>query len=126
MRTVLLSKSDELYLEKCAQEHSFSYGIIVGHVSTSMLLLRPPPRRFILLTECSSFIYILPHLKFQQADLTKSIVVHLARNSEEDADLEDLTDVRLGISDINSHALASQWLSASKMCPGSFDVIGGH
>ncbi|XP_030570034.1 protein odr-4 homolog [Drosophila novamexicana] len=90
MRTVLLSKSDELYLEKCAQEHSFSYGIIVGH----------------------------------QADLTKSIVVHLARNSEEDADLEDLTDVRLGISDINSHALASQWLSASKMCPGSFDVIG--
>ncbi|XP_017862775.1 PREDICTED: protein odr-4 homolog [Drosophila arizonae] len=90
MRTVLLSKSDELYLEKCAQEHSFSYGIIIGH----------------------------------QADVSKSIVVHLARNSEEDADLEDLTDVRLTIRDINSQALASQWLSASKMCPGSFDVIG--
>ncbi|EDV51561.1 protein odr-4 homolog [Drosophila erecta] len=90
MRTVLLSKHDELYLEKCAQENQFSYGIIVGH----------------------------------QADLTKSVVVHLARNNEEDADLEDLTDVRLTISDINSQALASQWLSASKMCPGSFDVIG--
>ncbi|ALC44330.1 CG10616 [Drosophila busckii] len=90
MRTVLLSKSDQLYLEKCAQEHSFSYGIIIGH----------------------------------QADLTKSIVVHLARNSEEDADLEDLNDVRLTIRDINSQALASQWLSASKMCPGSFDVLG--
>ncbi|KAH8369800.1 hypothetical protein KR093_000992 [Drosophila rubida] len=90
MRTVLLSKADEVYLEKCAQEHSFSYGIIVGH----------------------------------QADLTKSIVVHLARNNEEDADLEDLTDVRFTISDVNSQALASQWLSASKMCPGSFDVIG--
>ncbi|XP_037720583.1 protein odr-4 homolog isoform X2 [Drosophila subpulchrella] len=90
MRTVLLSKHDELYLEKCAQENQFSYGIIVGH----------------------------------QADLTKSVVVHLARNNEEDADLEDLADVRLTISDINSQALASQWLSASKMCPGSFDVIG--
>ncbi|XP_017043373.1 protein odr-4 homolog [Drosophila ficusphila] len=90
MRTVLLSKTDELYLEKCAQENQFSYGIIVGH----------------------------------QADLTKSVVVHLARNNEEDADLEDLSDVRLTISDINSQALASQWLSASKMCPGSFDVIG--
>ncbi|KAH8397497.1 hypothetical protein KR222_008325 [Zaprionus bogoriensis] len=90
MRTVLLSKADEVYLEKCAQEHSFSYGIIVGH----------------------------------QADLSKSIVVHLARNSEEDADLEDLSDVQLTIRDINSQALASQWLSASKMCPGSFDVIG--
>ncbi|XP_016978082.1 protein odr-4 homolog [Drosophila rhopaloa] len=90
MRTVLLSKSDELYLEKCAQENQFSYGIIVGH----------------------------------QADLTKSVVVHLARNNEEDGDLEDLADVRLTISDINSQALASQWLSASKMCPGSFDVIG--
>ncbi|XP_068141957.1 protein odr-4 homolog [Drosophila tropicalis] len=90
MRTLLLSKSDELYLEKCAQEHKFSYGIIIGH----------------------------------QADLSKSIVVHLARNNEEDADLEDLTDVRLTIDDINSQALASQWLSASKMCPGSFDVIG--
>ncbi|XP_017071316.1 protein odr-4 homolog [Drosophila eugracilis] len=90
MRTVLLSKHDELYLEKCAQENQFSYGIIVGH----------------------------------QADLTKSIVVHLARNNEEDADVEDLADVRLTISDINSQALASQWLSASKMCPGSFDVIG--
>jgi len=33
MRTVLLSKHDELYLEKCAQENQFSYGIIVGHVS---------------------------------------------------------------------------------------------
>ncbi|XP_017128562.1 protein odr-4 homolog [Drosophila elegans] len=90
MRTVLLSKSDELYLEKCAQENQFSYGIIVGH----------------------------------QADLTKSVVVHLARNNEEDGDVEDLADVRLSISDINSQALASQWLSASKMCPGSFDVIG--
>ncbi|XP_020816854.1 protein odr-4 homolog [Drosophila serrata] len=90
MRTVLLSKADEVYLEKCAQENQFSYGIIVGH----------------------------------QADLTKSVVVHLARNNEEDADLEDLTDVRLTIGDINSQALASQWLSASKMCPGSFDVIG--
>ncbi|KAH8301081.1 hypothetical protein KR018_000935 [Drosophila ironensis] len=90
MRTVLLSKSDELYLEKCAQENQFSYGIIVGH----------------------------------QADLTKSVVVHLARNIEEDAELEDLNDVRLTIQDINSKALASQWLSASKMCPGSFDVIG--
>lgn len=60
----------------------------------------------------------------QQADLTKSIVVHLARNSEEDADLEDLSDVRFTIRDVNSQALASQWLSASKMCPGSFDVIG--
>lgn len=90
MRTVLLSKADEVYLEKCAQEHSFSYGIIVGH----------------------------------QADLTKSIVVHLARNNEEDADLEDLTDVSLTINDVNSQALATQWLSASKMCPGSFDVIG--
>ncbi|XP_039149127.1 protein odr-4 homolog isoform X1 [Drosophila simulans] len=90
MRTVLLSKHDELYLEKCAQENQFSYGIIVGH----------------------------------QADLTKSVVVHLARNNEEDADMEDLSEVRLTISDINSQALASQWLSASKMCPGSFDVIG--
>ncbi|KAH8380359.1 hypothetical protein KR009_010169 [Drosophila setifemur] len=90
MRTVLLSKTDELYLEKCAQENRFSYGIIVGH----------------------------------QADLSKSIVVHLARNIEEDADLEDLSEVRLAIQDINSQALASQWLSASKMCPGSFDVIG--
>ncbi|XP_062128556.1 protein odr-4 homolog [Drosophila sulfurigaster albostrigata] len=90
MRTVLLSKADEVYLEKCAQEHSFSYGIIVGH----------------------------------QADLTKSIVVHLARNNEEDADLEDLNDVNFTIRDVNSQALASQWLSASKMCPGSFDVIG--
>ncbi|KAH8240236.1 hypothetical protein KR032_012360 [Drosophila birchii] len=90
MRTVLLSKADEVYLEKCAQENQFSYGIIVGH----------------------------------QADLTKSVVVHLARNNEEDADLEDLTDVRLTIGDINAQALASQWLSASKMCPGSFDVIG--
>jgi len=53
------------------------------------------------------------------------VVVHLARNNEEDADLEDLSEVRLTISDINSQALASQWLSASKMCPGSFDVIGG-
>lgn len=33
MHTVLLSKADEVYLEKCAQEHSFSYGIIIGHVS---------------------------------------------------------------------------------------------
>lgn len=33
MRTVLLSKADEVYLEKCAQENQFSYGIIVGHVS---------------------------------------------------------------------------------------------
>ncbi|KAH8296189.1 hypothetical protein KR054_002750 [Drosophila jambulina] len=90
MRTVLLSKADEVYLEKCAQENQFSYGIIVGH----------------------------------QADLSKSVVVHLARNNEEDADLEDLTEVRLTIGDINSQALASQWLSASKMCPGSFDVIG--
>ncbi|XP_070135813.1 protein odr-4 homolog [Drosophila bipectinata] len=90
MRTVLLSKSDELYLEKCAQENQFSYGIIVGH----------------------------------QADLTKSIVVHLARNNEEDGELEDINDVRLTIADVNSQALASQWLSASKMCPGSFDVIG--
>ncbi|XP_017016434.1 protein odr-4 homolog [Drosophila kikkawai] len=90
MRTVLLSKADEVYLEKCAQENQFSYGIIVGH----------------------------------QADLSKSVVVHLARNNEEDADLEDLTDVRLTIGDINAQALASQWLSASKMCPGSFDVIG--
>ncbi|KAH8338307.1 hypothetical protein KR067_007032 [Drosophila pandora] len=90
MRTVLLSKSDELYLEKCAQENQFAYGIIVGH----------------------------------QADLTKSIVVHLARNNEEDGDLEDINDVRLTIADVNSQALASQWLSASKMCPGSFDVIG--
>ncbi|EDV96096.1 protein odr-4 homolog [Drosophila grimshawi] len=90
MRTVLLSKTDELYLEKCAQEHSFSYGIIVGH----------------------------------QADITKSIVVHLARNNEEDADLEDLSNVQLSIRDIKSQSLASQWLSASKMCPGSFDVIG--
>ncbi|KAM8708827.1 hypothetical protein ACLKA7_015747 [Drosophila subpalustris] len=90
MHTVLLSKADEVYLEKCAQEHSFSYGIIVGH----------------------------------QADLTKSIVVHLARNNEEDADLEDLTDICLTTSDINAQALATQWLSASKMCPGSFDVIG--
>ncbi|XP_034657444.1 protein odr-4 homolog [Drosophila subobscura] len=90
MRTLLLSKADELYLEKCAQEHRFSYGIIIGH----------------------------------QADLSKTFVVHLARNNEEDADLEDLTEVGLSISDISSQALASQWLSASKMCPGSFDVIG--
>ncbi|XP_030385521.1 protein odr-4 homolog isoform X1 [Scaptodrosophila lebanonensis] len=90
IRTVLLHKADELYLAKCAQEHKFSYGIIVGH----------------------------------QAELNKSVVVHMARNNEEDADLEDLSDVRLTISDINSQALASQWLSASKMCPGSFDVIG--
>ncbi|XP_022225294.1 LOW QUALITY PROTEIN: protein odr-4 homolog [Drosophila obscura] len=90
MRTLLLSKADELYLEKCAQEHRFSYGIIIGH----------------------------------QADLSKTFVVHLARNNEEDADLEDLTEVGLTISDISSQALASQWLSASKMCPGSFDVIG--
>ncbi|XP_017138043.1 protein odr-4 homolog [Drosophila miranda] len=87
MRTLLLSKADEHYLEKCAREHRFSYGIIIGH----------------------------------QADLTKTFVVHLARNNEDDVDLEDMTEVGLTIS---SQALASQWLSASKMCPGSFDVIG--
>lgn len=38
MRTVLLSKADEVYLEKCAQEHSFSYGIIVGHVSATIVM----------------------------------------------------------------------------------------
>lgn len=51
MHTVLLSKADEVYLEKCAQEHSFSYGIIIGHVSKRRTTFRAPPRRFILLME---------------------------------------------------------------------------
>lgn len=33
MAKLLLSKSDEEYLEKCATQLKFSYGIIVGQVS---------------------------------------------------------------------------------------------
>lgn len=33
MAKLLLSKSDEEYLEKCATQLNFSYGIIVGQVS---------------------------------------------------------------------------------------------
>lgn len=35
MPIILLSKSDEEYLQKCATQLNFAYGIIIGQVSES-------------------------------------------------------------------------------------------
>ncbi|XP_067612960.1 protein odr-4 homolog [Eurosta solidaginis] len=48
-------------------------------------------------------------------------VVHLAKNCEEEN--EPLQGI-ISIEDISTQALATQWISACKMCPGSFNVQG--
>lgn len=53
--------------------------------------------------------------------------MHLAKNGEEEIDLivppqED--HVPQNVSDIDTQALTNQWISASKMIPGSFVVLG--
>uniref|UniRef100_A0A1I8Q082 Protein odr-4 homolog n=1 Tax=Stomoxys calcitrans TaxID=35570 RepID=A0A1I8Q082_STOCA len=96
MAKLLLSKSDEEYLEKCATQMNFSYGIIIG----------------------------------QRAEPGKYIVVHLAKNDEEESDFPDAdagSSAAAGpqkVDQINLQTLTSQWLSAIKMIPGSFSILG--
>jgi len=45
--------------------------------------------------------------------------VHLAKNNEEDVDPNINS-----INSIDAHSVANQWISAHKMCPGSFSVMG--
>ncbi|XP_005180445.2 protein odr-4 homolog [Musca domestica] len=94
MAKLLLSKSDEEYLEKCATQMKFSYGIIIG----------------------------------QKSEPGKYIVVHLAKNDEEESDFPDAdSSATVGpqkVDQINLQSLGNQWLSAGKMIPGSFNVMG--
>ncbi|XP_073843982.1 protein odr-4 homolog isoform X2 [Musca autumnalis] len=94
MTKLLLSKSDEEYLEKCATQMKFSYGIIIG----------------------------------QKSEPGKYIVVHLAKNDEEESDFPDAeSSAAVGpqkVEQINLQSLGNQWLSAGKMIPGSFNVMG--
>uniref|UniRef100_A0A1B0B5L0 Protein odr-4 homolog n=1 Tax=Glossina palpalis gambiensis TaxID=67801 RepID=A0A1B0B5L0_9MUSC len=92
----LLSKSDQEYLQKCATQLHFAYGIIIG----------------------------------QKAEPGKYVIVHLAKNGDEDVDLPMPTDDSgLGhgphkVEQIDMQALTNQMISAFKMIPGSFDVLG--
>ncbi|XP_075161994.1 protein odr-4 homolog [Haematobia irritans] len=94
MSKLLLSKADEEYLEKCATQMNFSYGIIIG----------------------------------QRSEPGKYIVVHLAKNDEDENDFPDSnTTSAVGpqkVEQINLQSLTNQWLSAIKMIPGSFSVMG--
>ncbi|XP_054084450.1 protein odr-4 homolog isoform X3 [Zeugodacus cucurbitae] len=96
MASVLLSKLDVGYLEKCSGDSGINYGIIIGQ--------NIKPESF--------------------------LVVHLAKNCEEDMEIllkgneNELSQGPTCIAEISSQALATQWISASKMCPGSFNVQG--
>ncbi|XP_004526128.1 protein odr-4 homolog [Ceratitis capitata] len=94
--SVALSKHDVNYLEKCSMEIDLNFGIIIS----------------------------------QQLNPESFLVVHLAKNCEEDMELlqraneNELIQGPTCIQDISTQALATQWISASKMCPGSFSVQG--
>ncbi|KAM7357887.1 protein odr-4 homolog [Cochliomyia hominivorax] len=97
MPIILLSKSDEEYLQKCATQLNFAYGIIIG----------------------------------QKAEPGKYVIVHLAKNGEEEIDFpvvnqEDGAPAHgpQKVEDIDLQALSNQWLSANKMIPGSFNILG--
>ncbi|XP_046808477.1 protein odr-4 homolog [Lucilia cuprina] len=97
MPMILLSKSDEEYLQKCATQMNFAYGIIIG----------------------------------QKAEPGKYVIVHLAKNGEEEIDFPVLNQEEGAAShgpqkveDIDLQALSNQWLSAHKMIPGSFNILG--
>lgn len=96
MPIILLSKSDEEYLQKCATQLNFAYGIIIG----------------------------------QKAEPGKYVIVHLAKNGEEEIDFpvssKDGTPAHgpQKVEDIDLQALSNQWLSAIKMIPGSFNILG--
>ncbi|KAI8117011.1 odr-4-like protein [Lucilia cuprina] len=97
MPMILLSKSDEEYLQKCATQMNFAYGIIIG----------------------------------QKAEPGKYVIVHLAKNGEEEIDFPILNQEEGAAShgpqkveDIDLQALSNQWLSAHKMIPGSFNILG--
>ncbi|XP_053952850.1 protein odr-4 homolog isoform X1 [Anastrepha ludens] len=95
-RSVTLSKLDIVYLEKCCADLGVTYGIII----------------------C------------QNMEPDNFLVVHLAKNCEEDVELlqkaSEIEDLQgpSSIEDISTQALATQWISACKMCPGSFNVQG--
>ncbi|XP_018794222.1 PREDICTED: protein odr-4 homolog isoform X1 [Bactrocera latifrons] len=96
MASVLLSKLDVGYLEKCSGDSGLNYGIIIG----------------------------------QNVKSESFLVVHLAKNCEEDMEIllkaneNELLQGPTSIADISTQALATQWTAASKMCPGSFNVQG--
>ncbi|XP_065359857.1 protein odr-4 homolog [Calliphora vicina] len=97
MPIILLSKSDEEYLQKCATQLNFAYGIIIG----------------------------------QKAEPGKYVIVHLAKNGEEEIDFPVINPDEGAAShgpqkveDIDLQALSNQWLSANKMIPGSFNILG--
>lgn len=67
----------------------------------------------------------------QKAEPGKYITVHLAKNGEEEIDFpittqEDGTLLHgpQKVDDIDLQALSNQWLSAYKMIPGSFNILG--
>lgn len=146
MPMILLSKSDEEYLQKCATQLNFAYGIIIGQVSDVL----ESHRRLSCLTwwcrKCTTTWavnqrhQILSFCSFptefncvlQRAEPGKYVIVHLAKNGEEEIDFpviagSDEGSVSHGpqkVEDIDLQALSNQWLSAIKMIPGSFQILG--
>ncbi|XP_037930833.1 protein odr-4 homolog [Teleopsis dalmanni] len=98
MPILLLSKSDEIYLQKCGQDLDFAFGIVAG----------------------------------QHAEPEKFVVVHLAKNCDEDevamqdgGTEQESQNAPKCIDDIDVSVLSHQWTMAEKMLPGSFRVLGG-